>query len=251
MHETTQALSWGTLTVNEYGNSIPFSFAVDALSEFDVREIIRGGLLDDAAKCIDGMVEREFNSCALRYVGSSTATYVLTTNGTATAVNTSVLNSYHLRNMVTELKKRNVPGYSSMNGDYAAVLSVEAHSSLSSALETVNSYTETGYKQLLTGEVGRYHGVRFVEDYFASRYTYSSTSRSATAKSWAQGKSLDAYVFGAGTVREAIVVPEEIRLKVVTDYGRSHGIAWYFLGGWVIEWADEPNARIIKWDSAS
>jgi len=58
-------------------------------------------------------------------------------------------------------------------------------------------------------------------------------------------------MFGADTVREIITVPEEIRLKVTTDYGRSKGIAWYGLFGWVIEWDDEPNARIIKWDSAS
>ena len=43
---------------------------------------------------------------------------------------------------------------------------------------------------------------------------------------------------------------EEIRAKEITDYGRSHGLAWYFMGGWKIAWNDEPNARIIKWDSA-
>jgi hypothetical protein len=40
-------------------------------------------------------------------------------------------------------------------------------------------------------------------------------------------------------------------MKVVTDYGRSKGIGWYFLGGWELEWQDEPNTRIIKWDSAA
>jgi hypothetical protein len=49
MHETTQALTWGTLTVAEVGNSIPYTFKAEALSEFDVKEIVRGGLLDDAA----------------------------------------------------------------------------------------------------------------------------------------------------------------------------------------------------------
>ena len=53
MHETTQALTWGTASVTEYGNSIPFTFKVEALSEFDIKEIVKGGLLDDAVKCID------------------------------------------------------------------------------------------------------------------------------------------------------------------------------------------------------
>lgn len=97
----------------------------------------------------------------------------------------------------------------------------------------------------------RYYGVRFVEDSLASRYTYSASARTMTAKSWTQAKSLDAYLFGSPTVREAIVVPEEIRLKVVTDYGRSKGIAWYMLGGWAIEWDTAADTRIIKWDSAA
>ncbi len=58
------------------------------------------------------------------------------------------------------------------------------------------------------------------------------------------------YIFGKDTVKEAIAVPEEVRLKVTTDYGRSKGMAWYFLGEWKIMWETEANARIIKWDSA-
>ena len=85
MHETTQGLSWGTLSVVEYGNSLPFTFKLESLSEFDIEEIARKSLLEDMVKVIDGVVERQFNSCTLRYVGSSTTSGVVTTNGTATA----------------------------------------------------------------------------------------------------------------------------------------------------------------------
>lgn len=250
MIETTQAKSWGTLTVNEYGNSIPMTQKVKTLSQFDLEKIVRDGLLDDCVKCIDGKVEREFNSTVLRYVGTATGGYALTTNGTASATNTSALNTYHLRKMILELKKRNVPGYGSINGDYAAICSVNAAEGLMGALESVYQYTDSGLKKLLNGEIGRYYGCRIVEDSFATRFTYSSSARTATAKSWTGSYSLDAYVFGSPTVREAVVIAEEIRGKEVTDYGRSNGLAWYFLGGWKLEWDDEPNARIIKWDSA-
>jgi N4-gp56 family major capsid protein len=251
MHESKQTLSWGTLTVGEYGNSIPFTFKLEALSEFDIAGIIRDGLLDDSVKCIDGMVEREFNSCTLRYVGTASDGYALTTNGTATATNTSAFNSYHVRKMVTELKKRNVPGWSGLGGDYVCICSLEALEGLYADVEDIWQYTSDGYSKILNGEVGRYYGTRFVEDSFATRYTYSPSARTATAKSWTQSKSLEAYMFGSPTVREAIVVPEEIRMKTATDYGRSKGIAWYFLGGWALEWTTAANTRIIKWDSAA
>jgi N4-gp56 family major capsid protein len=249
MPESKQTLSWGTLTVGEYGNSIPYTFKLEALSEFDVMDIIKGGLLDDAVKCIDGSIERKFNECKLRYFGASATAGTVSTAGTAAGTNTSSFNAYHVRRMVDELKKRNVPGWSGLGGDYVCICSVEALSGLYADVESVWQYTESGYQKVLNGEVGRYYGCRFVEDTYATRYTYSAANRTSTAKSWAQAKSLDAYMFGSPTVREAIVVPEEIRVKVTTDYGRSKGLAWYFMGGWAIEWDVAADCRIIKWDS--
>jgi hypothetical protein len=248
MHESDQSLSWGTVTVGEYGNSVPFTFKMEALSEFDVKEILKSGLMDDQVKVLDGVVEREFNKCPMRYVGTSTTTGTLTTDSVATVSNTSVLNSYHTRKMRLQLEKLLVPHWE--GNDYAMITSLEAAEGMEGALETTNSYTETGYAKLLSGEVGRMHGVRFVKDSYASRYVTDATARTETAISWAQGQSGVAYMFGKDTVKEAVAVPEEVRLKVVTDYGRSKGLAWYTISGWAIVWSDYANSRIIKWDTA-
>jgi hypothetical protein len=56
---------------------------------------------------------------------------------------------------------------------------------------------------------------------------------------------------GGDTVTEAIVIPEEIRSKIPGDYGRSKGIAWYYLGGFGLVHPDAANGRIVKWDSAA
>ena len=253
MHETTQALSWGTLTVYEYGNSIPFTYKVDTLSEFDVKQIVRKGLLDDMIKCMDGEVERQFNGCKLRYVGTTTTGGGVTTNGTATLMNTSAFNKYHVRKMVNELKTRNVPGYGKAGGDYAMICSVEALEGIYDDLEGIDKYGSTGRDRLANGEAGRYYGCRFIEDTYATRVTYDSTARTETAKTWSGLLSKEGYMFGSDTVREAVAVPEEIRMKVTTDYGRSKGLAWYGLLGFQLEWNESDGAlgRIIKWDSAA
>lgn len=251
MHQSSQSLSWGTLTVDEYGNSIPFTFKIETLSRFDIEEIIREGLQNDMVKVVDGLTERQFNATKLRYVGTATGGYVLTTNGTATATNTSVLNTYHVRKMVTELRKRKVKGFAKAAGDYVFINSVEAMENIVAALEPIHQYTEAGYKPIADGEAGRYYMTRFVEDQYASRFVYDPDARSSTAITWSGAQSLVGYLFGQGTVREAVAVPEEIRMKIPTDFGRSKGIAWYALLGHKIEWDDEPNTRIIKWDSAA
>ena len=250
MHQSSQAITQGTLTVDEYGNSIPYTGKIELLSEFDIEQIVKKGLMNDMVKCIDGEVERQFNSTPLRYVGTSASGGALTTNGTATTSNTSALNTYHVGIMLDELRKRNVPGFAKAEGDYVCIGSVEALRGIKDSLLSVWQYTDQGVNRIAAGEVGKFDNCRFILDTFATRFTYSSTARTATAKSWAQTSSLDAYFFGEDTVREAVAVPEEIRYKEVTDFGRSKGLAWYFLGGWQLEWSDATNARIIKWDSA-
>ena len=53
------------------------------------------------------------------------------------------------------------------------------------------------------------------------------------------------------TVAEAIAVPEEVRGKIPSDYGRSRGVAWYYLGGFGIVQTAAAQARIVAWDSAA
>jgi thiamine-phosphate pyrophosphorylase len=55
--------------------------------------------------------------------------------------------------------------------------------------------------------------------------------------------------FGGDTVAEGIVIPEEMRGKIPTDYGRSRGVAWYYLGGFGLVHTAFAQARIVKWDS--
>jgi len=43
-------------------------------------------------------------------------------------------------------------------------------------------------------------------------------------------------IFGAEAVIEGIAVPEELRQKIPTDYGRSHGLAWYAILGYEKMW---------------
>lgn len=248
MHQTYQTITKGTLTITEYGNSIPYTRKLLTLSEYEVKDMIRKGLLNDFRKVQDGLVEREFNSCVLRYVGSSTTTYALTTNGTATATNTSAFNKYHVKNMVDELVKRNVAPYDGDN--FICVASLEAIRGILDDLESTKYYVQEGYRDLLAGEVGLYYNCRFIRDNFATRYVYSASARTATAISWTGAYSLPAYIFGGDTIIEAVAQPETILPKEQTDYGRSLGLAWYFIAGYKIEWDDEPNTRIIKWDSA-
>ena len=249
MYQTEQIISKGTMAIYEYGNSIPFTKKLELLSQYDVEEMIKKGLLTDFSKVMDGLIEREYNKTYLNYVGTASDGYVLTTDSSVAATNSSTFNKYHLKNMVDELVKRNVPPWD--GEDYICIASIEAMRGILDDLESTKYYTGEGMKNLMAGEAGRYYNCRFIRDNYATRYTYSETARTSTAKSWTNSKSKDAYVFGQGTVAEAVAQPEGVIPKEITDYGRSRGLAWYFVGGYKIIWEDEGNSRIIKWASAA
>lgn len=251
MWETNQGLAWNSASVKFYGNSVPFTFQVQTLSEFDVKNIIRNGLLDDFAKVIDSLIERQFNATPLHYQGTSTTAGTLSTSGSASGTNNSALNFYHLSVMVDALKSRNVPGFPEAGGDYVFIGGVKCMRNIKDSMQSINTYTESGYKKIVEGEIGRVDGVRFVEDRQACDNVYDATARTFTATSWTNAKSSPGYLFGSPTVRELVVVPEEIRAKEPTNYGLSHGLAWFYAGGFKIEWTGAANARIVKWDSAA
>lgn len=261
MPETNFTIVQGTLTINEAGNSVPYTGKLDNLSKFPIENIIKKVMKPDAAEWFDASVFTQFNATPLRVVASSgtdTALIQLTTDGTAVATNSVSFRKTHVKSIVDTMRERNIPAYT--GDDYIALGWPTTFRPMKDQIEDMHQYTETGLKMIFNGEVGRYEKVRFVEQTNvpkggpADSTTFNAFTN--TADPWEHGLSDWIFFFGDDTVAEAICVPEEIRGKIPTDYGRSKGIAWYFLGGHGIVHPEDSttnsrNARILKWDSAS
>lgn len=240
MPETNFVITQGTLTITEAGNSVPYTGKLDNLSEHPVTEIINKVLKQDAKQAFDTLAHTQFNATPLRIVptaGTSTSALTLTTNGTATLTNNVALGKRHIGLVEDLMKERNIPGY--VADDYYCLAWPSTFRSMKNDLEGVYQYTTEGLQMIKNGEIGRYSNTRFVEQ--------TNISKS----SWTNSKSDWAFFFGSDLVAEGIAVPEEMRGKIPTDYGRSKGIAWYYLGGFGIVHTQAVNARIVKWDSAA
>jgi len=244
MPETNFTITQGTLTMTEYGNSVPFSQKLDNLSEQPVTEIVNKVLKYDATKAFDTAAHTEFNKTQLIAVGSGTtsADYDVTlyTNGTPSGTG-SALHKEHVRIIMSTMRERDIPGYS--GDDFYCIAHPTTFDALMGDLESVHQYTTEGLGYIMNGEKGRFNQCRFVEQTHIAKSSWANTD-------WA-------FFIGEDTVAEAIAVPEEIRGKIPTDYGRSKGIAWYYLGGFGLVhdsaagYSSVDNARIVKWASAS
>jgi N4-gp56 family major capsid protein len=243
----------GTLTISERGFSVPYTGKLEKLAQISVRKPIMDVLKYDSQCDLDALCHAQFNRTVLRAVGTSSTAFVLTTNGTATATNSIAFNSTHAKSMTDTLKDRNIRPYT--GEDYMAIARHSALRTFKNNLEDLYKYTERGITQVFNGEIGRYEQTRYVEQTSVpSGGAANSTTFSAytnTSDAWDNGLSDWIFFFGADTVAEGVNTPEEIRFKEVTDFNRSKGVAWYYLGGFGLARTTESEATVIKWDSAA
>ena len=245
--ESNFTITQASMTVDEYGNSVPYSGKLDNLSLHPVREIVRKVLKNDAKKALDLAAATQFALTPLRAVGDAGAT-VFYTDGTPLVDNDIALGTAHVKDIVDYMKERNIPAF--MGDDYYAMAWPTTFRAFKDDLEALHKYVETGFQFIMNGEIGRYEGTRFVEQ---TNIVKGGSIMGTPAGAWTAGVSDWAVFFGEDTVAEAIVVPEEIRGKIPGDYGRNRGVAWYYLGGFGIVHPDDSgtniNARVVLWDS--
>ncbi len=224
----------------ELGRSVPYTGFLDDMSKHPIEEIIRKVLKNHCKKAIDTQAYNQFNLTPLRVVptggGTATDALTLTTNGTCTGTNNVAFGKNHVKAIVDVMKERNIPPY--MGDDYLGIAHPTTWRQMKNDLESVHQYVTEGFQMILNGEIGRYEGVRFVEQ------------TNIAKAGWSASKSNQAFFFGEDTVAEALCVPEEIRGKLPGDYGRSKGVAWYYEGAFALIQTVALQARIVKWDSA-
>lgn len=233
MPQTNFTITQASLTITEYGNSVPFTKKLDDLSEHPVTEIINKVLKNDARKTLDTAAYNQFNAGLLRATSTSATAFALTTNGTPGGSHTNALTAAHVKGIADQMAERNIPTFDGNN--YMAIFRPLALRQMKNDLEAVHQYTSEGWHVIMNGEKGRYEGIRFVEQTNIAAAGFSVSDRG--------------FFFGSDTVVEAVAIPEEIRGKIPTDFGRSRGVAWYANLGYGIVHTDLANQRIIVWDS--
>lgn len=238
MPEDSVSITQGNVTVNEYGNSIPFTGKLEMLSEFNVDNVVQKALMNDMAKVLDRAVGTVFKTCMVKATPRGTAgapTVQFDEGGTATTAAQRDIMAFDVKEIVDRLKSTYLtPKYDGEN--YIAICSVGFARALKDDPDWEDAAKYGEPERLFAGEIGRYYGVRFIEETNVLTNTLKST-----------GFKGEALFFGEDPAVEGVAVPEELRVKIPQDYGRDQGVAWYFLGGWSLTYAtaNAGEAKII------
>lgn len=234
--ETNFTINQGTLTIQEYANAIAFTNQLVALSELDVDNSVVQSLMNDMAITLDSVAGAQFQSSDLVYVCTASNSVNITTNGTASTTASSSFGGTNWRLVCDDMRKKNIPFYDGQS--YVVICSVQAMTGMFNDTQTggfvdVTKYSDQLASYLYRGEAGRYYMGRFVEE------TNLLSNQAGT--SVAAAGAGEAIAIGFDAVMEGVAIPEELREKVPTDYGRSQGIAWYALLGFQKIWNQQTD----------
>ena len=253
--QTNFTVAQSTLTVTEYGNAVPWTGLLEDLGKFEVSSPTGKTLKNDCAKTLDRAAWTQFKATPLHIIASSgtdTASVTTYTNGTVTGTNSIALGTAHIKTIVDGMKARNIPAY--MGDDYYVLANVATYRTIKNSLETLHAYSSTGLDLIMRGEMGRYENCRFIEQTnIAAGIGVTGISNSIAGGdmvAWTNAKSDWAFFMGEDTVYEGVVEPEQLRYAISSDYGRSKGMAWYYIGGFGLIQTQQLQARILMWDSA-
>jgi N4-gp56 family major capsid protein len=235
MPESGYTIQQRSLTITEAGNSVPFTGKLMDLAKQDVMAIIDKTLKNDCRKFFDIKAFLQFKATPLRAAptgGTSTTSITVSTTGSTSITNNVALGTGHVKALSDYMKESNIPPFK--DDDYMMISRPTTYRGFKNTLEGIKQYTVLGIAEIFSGEIGRYENTRFVEQTFipagGSDASTLFNPYTQTADPWTNGQSSWAFMFGGDTVTEAIALPEEIRAKIPDDYGRSRGIAWYYLG---------------------
>lgn len=160
MPETGFATGQGSITVNEFGNSVSYSGKYDDLSEHPVKEIIQKTLKNDAARTMDQVAHAQFDATLLRMVSTSATAATLTDTGIPSGNQTNVLSTDHIKLIADTLQERNIPTFDGEN--YCSIMRPTTLRPVLDELETIHQNTPEGWSRIMNGEKGNYEAIRFV-----------------------------------------------------------------------------------------
>lgn len=225
--ETEMSLSVVAITVQEWGQAVPYTSLYEDLGAVNLDNAIQKQLKKQMSLIMDRAAANAFKQSPVKAIPTGIAETTFDTDGTPSfqaIVNLNVSHVEAIRDYMYSTLL--VPAYE--NGDYMAIVSTKAKRGIMNdpKFEEWNKYTTPEKK--FNSEIGRLEGIRFME---------SNNSLALSQSLGLNGVLGEAVFFGDDAVAMAIAQEPELRAKPIEDYGRSKGVAWYGILAYGLVWA--------------
>jgi len=226
-----------SVTVSEYGRSVPFTSLAEDLGHINLENIIQQKLRDQMKLTLDTSASAAFKAAQVKAIPTGIAALTMDTDGTASTAATVNLNVYHVEQIRDYLfSTLHCPPYE--GDDYVALIATKAKRGLLSdpAWQDWKKYTDPSAKY--NGEIGRIENIRFVEVNHSNALSGTKGTGSVLG---------ECVFFGRDAAAMAVAVDPELRVGMPQDFGRARSVAWYGVLEFGIIWdtATAGEARIV------
>lgn len=240
--EDVLTLTTVSITVVEWGRSVPYTSLSTDLSEYNMENIVQRKLKDQMKIVLDNAAAAAFKTGLIKAEMTGVASINIDTAGTPTQVAAANLNLFGIESIRDYMYSTLlVPPFE--GDDYICLVSTKAKRGVMNdpAWEPWHRYTDPEAKY--NSEIGRMENIRFVE---------INNTGALSASPGTQSVQGEAVFFGADAVAMAIAEDPELRARIPTDYGRSRGVAWYGILQFGLVWttANAGEARVVHLTSA-
>lgn len=236
--EDELVLSTTSVTVTEWGRSVPYtSLAID-LSKFDPEQIIQKKLKDQMALVMDSAAAAAFKKGQIKATPTGASSINFDTNGTVSQQAVSNLQVYHVEQIRDYMfSTLTIPPYS--GDEYVCLISTKGKRGIVNdpAWEVWHKYTDPESK--FKSEIGKLENIRFVE---------INNTAALSGSLGASGVCGEAVFFGDDACYMAVAEDPELRAAIPQDFGRSKSVAWYGILEFGQTWGDSANpgeARVV------
>lgn len=230
--EDTISISTQALTVSERGRAIPYTSLAMDLGHFDLNNAIQAKLMEQLKVSMDNDAATAFKAGKILATPTGVAETTFETDGAASTAGLAGINLFHVSTIRDYLfSTLNCAPY--VDDDYMGIVITQAKRSIMNDPDWKDWHKYTDPKAKFNGEIGRSDGVRFIE----------TNNTTALPDGLGTGDVLGSCVFfGEQPVVMGVVEDPHLRLKEVTDYGRSKGVAWYGNFGYAQIFSDSSSA---------
>jgi len=118
-------ITQGSLTITEYGNSIPFTQKLEVLADVNVPDSVKTVLKNDMSKVLDSAAGAQFQASDYKAVCETTASTVFSSNGVAGTAAVANMSDKNVRDIVDRMRTLNIPHYDG-EGNYICVASTNS-----------------------------------------------------------------------------------------------------------------------------
>lgn len=238
MPEDDLSLTTVSITVVEWGRSVPYTSFSDDLSKFNIENIVQMKLKDQMKLVMDSAAASAFKIAKVCAIPDGVASLTFDTDGTPSTQAVANLNVYHVEQIRDYMfSTLNVPPWE--GDDYIGLVSTKGKRGIVSdpAWEDWHKYTDPSAKY--NSEIGRLENIRFIEVNNTSALSGSKGLNSVLG---------EAVIFGADAVAMAVVQDPELRAMIPGDFGRQKAVAWYGILNFGLIWdtANAGEARVVR-----